>query len=115
MRGQPGSGPFNAVAVGGSSGSLAALLDILPRLTGDFPWPVLAVVHLHPRQKGGFVDLLEGDVNWPEVMKALKDVGYDGYLTAEMIPTYRFYPEVRLVNTSTAMDAMMTKKLQKLT
>ncbi|GEM_PF-96362 len=59
MRGQPGSGPFNAVAVGGSSGSLAALLDILPRLTGDFPWPVLAVVHLHPRQKGGFVDLLD--------------------------------------------------------
>jgi hexulose-6-phosphate isomerase len=55
----------------------------------------------------GFVDLLEGDVNWPEVMRALKEVGYNGYLTAEMIPTYRFYPEVRLINTSTAMDAIM--------
>ena len=55
----------------------------------------------------GFVDLLEGDVNWPEVMKALKTIGYDGYLTAEMIPTYRFYPEVRLINTSAAMDAIM--------
>ncbi len=58
----------------------------------------------------GFVDLLEGDVNWPEVMKALGEIGYDGYLTAEMIPTYRFYPEVRLVNTSTAMDAILGRR-----
>lgn len=61
----------------------------------------------------GFVDLLEGDVNWPEVMKALKDVGYDGYLTAEMIPTYRFYPHVRLINTSTAMDAIMGRNSER--
>jgi len=26
----------------------------------------------------GFCDLLEGDVNWPEVIKALKEVGYNG-------------------------------------
>lgn len=32
----------------------------------------------------GFVDLLSGDVNFPEVVKALREVGYDGYLTAEM-------------------------------
>jgi len=31
----------------------------------------------------GFVMLLEGDVNWPEVVAALKDVGYDGALVAE--------------------------------
>jgi len=55
----------------------------------------------------GFVDLLEGDVNWPEVMAALREVGYDGAVTAEMIPPYRFYPEVRLKNTSTAMDAIL--------
>ncbi|MFH1823763.1 MAG: sugar phosphate isomerase/epimerase family protein [Candidatus Firestonebacteria bacterium] len=58
----------------------------------------------------GFVDLLEGDVNWPEVIKALKEVGYDGYLVAEMIPGYRFYPEVRLGNTSKAMDAILGRK-----
>ena len=58
----------------------------------------------------GFVDLLEGDVNWPEVMSALKDVGYDGSVTAEMIPLYRFYPEVRLKNTSTAMDAILMRE-----
>lgn len=32
----------------------------------------------------GFVGLLEGDVDFPRVMKALHDVGYDGYLIAEM-------------------------------
>ena len=34
----------------------------------------------------GFCNLLEGDVNWPAVVAALKNIGYDSYLTAEMIP-----------------------------
>lgn len=55
----------------------------------------------------GFVDLLEGDVNWPEVMKALREVGYDDYLIAEMIPGYAFAPETRLENTSNAMDKIL--------
>jgi len=55
----------------------------------------------------GFCDLLEGDVNWPEVMRALKAVGYNGYCTAEMIPTYRHNPMVRIRNTSHAMDAIL--------
>jgi len=55
----------------------------------------------------GFVDLLEGDVNWPEVMKALREVGYNDYLIAEMIPGYRFAPETRLANTSLALDKIM--------
>ncbi len=55
----------------------------------------------------GFVDLLEGDVNWPEVMKAIAEIGYDGPLVAEMIPYYRHYPLVRIANTSNAMDAIL--------
>jgi len=55
----------------------------------------------------GFVDLLEGDVNWPAVMKALRAVGYDDYLTAEMVPGYTFAPETRLANTSLAMDKIL--------
>jgi len=31
----------------------------------------------------GFCDLLEGDVNYPEVMKAFGEVGYDGPCVAE--------------------------------
>lgn len=55
----------------------------------------------------GFVDLLEGDVNWPEVMEAIREIGYEGPLVAEMIPYYRHYPLVRVANTSNAMDAIL--------
>jgi len=55
----------------------------------------------------GFVDLLEGDVNWKEVIRALKDVGYDGYLTAEILPPYSQYPEALLYNTSKSMDFIL--------
>jgi hexulose-6-phosphate isomerase len=34
----------------------------------------------------GFVNLLEGDVNFETVKEALADVGYDGYVTAELLP-----------------------------
>ncbi|MDP8217197.1 MAG: sugar phosphate isomerase/epimerase family protein [Candidatus Theseobacter exili] len=51
----------------------------------------------------GFCDLLEGDVNWVEAMKALKDVGYDGTITAEMMPP----SEGLLERTSKAMDKIM--------
>lgn len=55
----------------------------------------------------GFVDLLEGDVDWPEVMSAILEIGYDGPIVAEMIPLYKHFPEVRLANTSKAMDAIL--------
>ena len=32
----------------------------------------------------GFCNLLEGDVDFAEVMKALRAAGYDGYITAEV-------------------------------
>ncbi len=34
----------------------------------------------------GFVNLLEGDVNFAAVKKSLAAIGYQGYVTAEMIP-----------------------------
>ncbi len=55
----------------------------------------------------GFVDLLSGDVNWPAVVAALKAIGYDGWVAAEMIPPvpfYRYAPETLIDNTSRAMD-----------
>lgn len=55
----------------------------------------------------GFVDLLEGDVDWPEVMAALKEIGYSGPIAAEMIPGYKHYPMVRVENASRAMDAIL--------
>lgn len=58
----------------------------------------------------GFVDVLSGDVNWPAVMAALRGSGYDGWLTAEMIPPVPFYkhsPETLIHNTSRALDALL--------
>ncbi len=55
----------------------------------------------------GFVDLLSGDVNWPAVVAALNEIGYNGPVTGEMIPLYKHYPEVLLANTSNAMDAIL--------
>ena len=55
----------------------------------------------------GFCDLLEGDVDWPSVMKALGAVGYNGCCTAEMTPPYAWHPMVRIENTSRAMDAIL--------
>ena len=57
----------------------------------------------------GFVDLLSGDIHWDEVMRALRDIHYDGWVAAEMIPPMPFYkhaPEVLIGNTSRAMDAI---------
>jgi len=55
----------------------------------------------------GFVDLLEGDVNWAEVMKALEEIGYHGWLTAEILPPYSQHPEALLYNTSKSMDFIL--------
>ena len=55
----------------------------------------------------GFVDLLAGDVNYPAVVEALNGIGYDGWVTAEMIPAYKHYSETIIYNTSKAMDAIL--------
>lgn len=63
-----------------------------------FSWPEywiealgsrIVKIHVKDFKKSGgnagyFVNLLEGSVRWGHVMKALRDVGYDGYLTAEL-------------------------------
>ena len=58
----------------------------------------------------GFVDLLAGDVNFPAVMQALTDIGYDGWLSPEMPPPYTHYPEALIYNTSLAMDKILGRK-----
>ena len=41
----------------------------------------------------GFVDLLEGDVDFESVKQALGKIGYDGYVTAELLPYQPGRPE----------------------
>ena len=58
----------------------------------------------------GFVDLLAGDVDYIGVMAAFEKIGYDNWVTAEMLPPYAQYPETILYNTSNAMDKILGRK-----
>lgn len=62
---------------------------------------------IDPGGFNAFVDLLAGDVNYPEVMTALKEINYDNYCTAEMMPTYKHYTDQIIYNTSAAMDRIL--------
>lgn len=55
----------------------------------------------------GFVDILAGDVDYKAVKSALDKVGYDNWVTAEMLPPYAQYPEAILYNTSYSMDKIL--------
>lgn len=52
----------------------------------------------------GFCDLLDGDVPWEESMAALRAIGYDKTLIAEMVPPW----EDVIPRTSRAMDRILT-------
>jgi len=55
----------------------------------------------------GFVPLLAGDVNWPEVMKELRAIRYNGYVCSE-VGGYQHNPDYQsLKDISTAMDAIL--------
>ncbi len=41
----------------------------------------------------GFVDMLEGDLDFQALKTALTQIGYDGYITAEMLPYQPGRPE----------------------
>jgi hexulose-6-phosphate isomerase len=98
---------------------IGTYLDVANVLPFGYPeqWlrilgPRIAGVHFKDFRRAvgtaeGFVDLLEGDVNWPEVMAAIGEIGYEGPVVAEMVPLYRHHPEVRARNASHAMDAIL--------
>lgn len=54
----------------------------------------------------GFAPLLEGDVNWPAVRQALRDVNYSGYVSVEVPPPAHF-PEAALRRASQALDLIL--------
>jgi len=57
----------------------------------------------------GFVGLLHGDVNWKEVMKAFKEIRYEGFATGEYFP-YKFYGDQLVEDISRAMDKIFERK-----
>lgn len=50
----------------------------------------------------GFVNALQGDVNWIGVRNALRDVGFDGVVTAE-VPGYKTLPDLGIRHTGEAV------------
>ena len=54
----------------------------------------------------GFTHLFQGDVNWRGVMRALREIGYEGFLTVE-VPPYRSYPKEALKIVSFCLDLLI--------
>lgn len=103
------------------SSHVGVLLDTGNVIPFGFPeqWirilgPRIREVHLKDFRRSvgnvsGFVSLLEGDVNWPEVTAALEEIGYNGFLTAEVFP-YAHHGEAVLAHTSESMDRLLKRK-----
>lgn len=71
--------------------------------------PYVKKIHLSDYRReqaglGAFVDLFAGDVDFPEVARALAEIGYDSYLTLEMLPNYKQFPEASVWSNKYAVD-----------
>lgn len=74
-------------------------------------------VHLKEFTKKGtdhsleaFRPLLDGTTNWPAVLEAFDQAGYDGYLTFEYFHPYLYWPEALIHQTSDSLDRMLGRK-----
>lgn len=74
-------------------------------------------VHLKEFSKKGtdhslesFRTLLDGTTDWPAVMEAFAETGYNGYLTFEYFHPFQHHPEALIYQTSDAMDRILGRK-----
>ena len=56
---------------------------------------------------GAFVDLFAGDVDFKAVVRALKKIGYNDWLTAEMLPNYKQFPRTSIFSSKAAVDTIV--------
>jgi hexulose-6-phosphate isomerase len=56
---------------------------------------------------GAFVDLFAGDVDFTAVVKSLKKIGYNDWLTMEMLPNYRQFPRTSIFSSKVAVDEIL--------
>lgn len=55
-----------------------------------------------------FVDFFEGDVDFAEVMKAVGEIGYDGWAVVEFFPHYRRFPYQAVINGRLSMETILS-------
>jgi hexulose-6-phosphate isomerase len=69
---------------------------------------LIVCIHVKDFQRSTlqFEPLLQGDVPWTEVMKALRDIGYDGFLNVEVSP-YPAHPTKSAMDNKTALDIIL--------
>ncbi len=58
-----------------------------------------------------YTNLFLGDNDWPAIRQALRKVGYDGWIIAEMEARYRFAPDQQFYDTSAAMGRFISGKM----
>jgi len=60
----------------------------------------------------GFTDIFEGDINWPEVCRALARGHYRGPLISEVLPACKHHPETLWISAATALDKIRQDIIQ---
>jgi hexulose-6-phosphate isomerase len=58
-----------------------------------------------------FRTLLDGTTNWPAVMDALAETGYEGFVTFEYFHPFMHYPQALVEQSSDALDRILGRKL----
>jgi L-ribulose-5-phosphate 3-epimerase len=98
-----------------ASPAVGAYFDVGNVLVSGYPqqWirilgqRILAVHVKDYSRSRGFVPLLAGDVDWPAVRSALVDIGYDGYVTAEVEP-YRHHAHRIALDVAGQLSAILS-------
>lgn len=71
-------------------------------------------VHKHRGRCGNqsvYTNIFLGDNNWAAIMQAMKKVGYDGWLIAEMEERYQYAADQQVFDTSAAMSRLIEGRL----
>ena len=100
------------------SPNVGVYFDVANILTYGYPqdWlrilgPLVKAVHFKDFRKDvdnilGFTHLMHGDVDWPAVISALRDIAFEGFVTAE-VSALKDFPEKGLSDTKAAMDLIL--------
>jgi len=69
---------------------------------------LIVCVHVKDFQRSTlqFKPLLQGDIPWPELMRALRDISYNGFLNVEVSP-YPGHPTKSAIDSKTSLDIIL--------